>query len=193
MGEHVVLLARFGELDAGDTGKAVSDQQPAKDVHFFLERELENANHDQYSGRDPCQARADRSRGERADGLVAIGMLGALAERGHLLGRIFLGGKHRPQHCHKQRNAPHPEADPHGLRNAARSGDVRHAPAIQFVRKDRTEHRTRADEGGLHGIAGGVLVLAQHVADEGPERLHGDVEAGVQRPQQHGGHEQLRR
>ena len=61
---------------------------------------------------------------------------------------------------------------------------------VEEIGKDRTNHRPGADEGGLDGIAGGVLVARKHVADERAERLHRDVEAGVEHPQQKRGHQQ---
>src|SRR3546814_11859390 len=45
--------------------------------------------------------------------------------------------------------------------------------------------RAGADEGGLHRIADAMLVLAQHVADEGAERLHRNIERRVEDPQHH--------
>ncbi len=47
-----------------------------------------------------------------------------------------------------------------------------------------------ADEHALHGIAQRALLRRQLVADEGAERLHRDVERGVDHPQRAGGHPQ---
>jgi hypothetical protein len=37
-----------------------------------------------------------------------------------------------------------------------------------------------------------MLILAQHVADKGAKRLHRDIEAGVEQPQQQSGAQQRR-
>ena len=114
-------------------------------------------------------------------------------KRGHLFRRIFARRQHGPKHRQEQRGGPEPEAPSNRLRNSAAPQRVRDPEMVQQPRKDRADDGARSDEGGLHRVAGGVLVLAQHVADEGPERLHRNVEAGVQHPQQHRGHQQLDR
>ena len=111
-------------------------------------------------------------------------MLGGFAEPRHVLGRIFARGEHRPQHGDQQRRAADPEGVANGVGDASAGRDIGNSPPVEHRRDQRPQHGARADEGGLHRIAARVLVLAQHVADEGAERLHGDVEAGVERPQQ---------
>ena len=112
------------------------------------------------------------------------------AEHALFVGRIFLRREHRPQDREKQHRAAEPEAVADGVGDAAAGRVVRNTEMIEHVGEDRSDHRAGADEGGLECIAGGMLVLAQHVADEGAERLHRDVEAGVEHPQQDRGEQQ---
>ena len=55
------------------------------------------------------------------------------------------------------------------------------------------DDRADADEEALHRIAGGALRWRQLIADEGAERLHRDVDAGVEDPQHARRHPQHRR
>ena len=54
----------------------------------------------------------------------------------------------------------------------------------------RGDDRSEPDEETLHREAGSPLFLRQQVGDERAERLHADVDGGVQDPEQAGGHPQ---
>ena len=120
-------------------------------------------------------------------------MVGGLAERNHFFGGIFFSGQDGPKDRHQESRATDPEGVADGVGNAAAWSDIRNAGQFQRRRNQRAQYRARTDEGGLHSVAGGVLVLAQHVADESAERLHGDVETGVEHPEQHRREQQDRR
>ena len=124
--------------------------------------------------------------------MILLGLRGGL-EAGELLGTEFAGGEDRPQHRQHQSGAAEPEGEAHRVGDAAARRDVCDADALQRPGNDRAHHRAGADEGGLHGVAGAVLVLAEHVADEGAERLHRDVQRRVQHPQHQRGDEKGRR
>ena len=88
-----------------------------------------------------------------------------------LTGEIGVGTD-QPEHRKEQRRAARPKAEPHGIGNAAHRCLVRHAEVVEHIGKQRSDHRARADEGGLHRVTGGVLVLAQHIAHKCTKWLH---------------------
>ena len=164
----------------------------AQQVHLLLEPESAHQADDDHASGNPEQA-----------------WRMALRERGDRRLRHPAGGRRVSPNCAKssgeysrvvrtvQRTARNkadracPEAVANRVRNAPAGDRVRYSECIEKPGKIRADNGTGADERRLHGIAGGVLVLAQHIADECAERLHRDVKAGVERPQQNRRHDQL--
>ena len=162
--------------DRDDGGEAVGDQQPAEQIDFLFEGKAVNGHDNQEPGDDPCDAANETACGERAQA-KGIGFFGAFfAEAAHVVGAVFLGRDHGPQDREEERDRAEPEAEADGVGNDAGGRLVGNAEIIEQVRDDRSDHRARADEGSLHRIARRMLVFAQHIADEGAERLHRDVE-----------------
>ena len=97
--------------------------------------------------------------------------------------RIFLHGKDGPQNRQQKNHAADVKRPFHRGRDLALGrgvGDVQ--PIGEQVGQRRGDDRTDADEESLHGKSLGPLFVRQHVADERPERLHGDVDGAVHHP-----------
>ena len=112
-----------------------------------------------------------------------------LGERRHLVRAVFARAADRPQYRQQQGGTAEPEAVADRVGHA-RQRIARHADTRKHERKDRAGDCARADERGLERIAGGVLILAEHVADERAERLHRDVDRGVEHPERQRGEPQ---
>jgi len=63
---------------------------------------------------------------------------------------------------------------------------------LQDPRQHAGHHRADTDEEALHGVAGRALRRRHLVADEGTERLHRNIDRGIEQPQHAGGDPQRR-
>ena len=70
-------------------------------------------------------------------------------------------------------------------------GMVEVQPVCHHPRQRRGEnHGSQADKEALDAVAARVLGFGKQIRDQGAQRLHGDVDRGIQHPQQSGGHPQ---
>ncbi len=169
-------------------GEAIGGEQPGQQIEFLLQLQRKDQRAERRAADQPGQARADRGGRGRMRGGRRLAV-----ERRDLIGRIFTGGEHGPQHGEQQRRAAQIEAPAHCIRQAAARRDIGHAEPVEQERRGRSDHRAGADERRLDRIAGRVLALVEHVAHECAERLHRDVERGVEHPEQQRRGEQHRR
>ena len=104
-----------------------------------------------------------------------------LLKRRQVLRRILFRGQDGVKHGRKNTHGADVEGQLDGARYRALARLARHAePVGEHVRQRRREHGAQADEQALHGEAALALVGREQVAHERAERLHGDVDAGIQ-------------
>ena len=188
MAEQIVGPPLRMEAARDDAGDAIGGEEPAQQIQLLFQRPAPDGGDDGKAGDDPERTTG----GDRRRRLLA-GRFAGLGKAGHLLGRIFAGGEHGPEHGEEQRGAADIEADPHRVGDHAGGRDIGDAHLVEQPGGGGADHRAGADEGGLDRIAGHMLFLRQHVADKGAERLHRDVERGVENPEhQRGGHQARR-
>ena len=107
--------------------------------------------------------------------------------------RVLAGREHGPQHRAEQRRGADVERHPHVVGQHAGRGVARDAERREQRRRRRGRQRAEADEDRLHRVAGGALLLGQHVADEGAKRLHRHVQRDVEQPERGHREPQVRR
>ncbi len=86
------------------------------------------------------------------------------------------------------------EREPDRVGQLAGLGDVARRPEHVGEQPGQhgCDHRAHADEPALHRVAERALPVGQHVADQRAERLHRDVDRGVEDPQHAGRDPQVR-
>ena len=109
----------------------------------------------------------------------------------YVLGRIFLRGKNSPQDGQEKNDRADLKSILDRQRNAARRRPLYARPAKE-VWKNARQCCAEADKEALHDKARRALFRSELVGDEGAERLHADVDARVQNPEQPGSHPQRR-
>ena len=145
-------------------------------------------------GEDLDPGQLPHAPGHRADGGEEFGrVLGQTrflglhaAERLEVLGRIFFGAQDGHQHGDEEHRRADVKREFDRQRDLARAGRAGgHAkPVDQDPRQGRRDHRAQADQERLHRIPERALRVGKHVRHEGAEGFHGDVDRGVQDPQQ---------
>ena len=169
-------------------GEAIGGEQAGQQIELLLQLQREDQRPQRRAADQPGQARADRGGRGRMRGGRRLSV-----ERRDLLGRIFAGGEHGPQHGEQQRRAAQIEAPAHRIGQGAADRDIGHTAPVEQPGRGRSDHRAGADERRLDRIAGGVLAPVEHVADKCAERLHRDVERRIEHPEQQHRGEQHRR
>ena len=173
----------------GELGQAVGHQQAGQDVELRVQAGCGDHHRQHHAGQQPgravpCQPGPVERRALHDRRLVPGLQLGR---------RVLAAAQHGPAHRQQQHRAAEVERVAHRVRHLPGPGGVVHAARGQQERQRTGHHRTDADEEALHRVAARALADRQLVADEGPERLHRDVDRGVQHPQRAGGDPQHRR
>jgi capsule polysaccharide export protein KpsC/LpsZ len=103
------------------------------------------------------------------------------AKRCNIFGRIFFGGKNRPQNRAEKRRRADDKSVKRRVRNAA-CHHARYAQSRQNKRCGIRQSLPDADEKRLHHKTLGALFFGQIIADKSAKRLHTRIDARVQNP-----------
>ena len=106
-------------------------------------------------------------------------------------GGIFRGREHRHQYAGQKDGRTDGERHVDTLRQLSCTCLVGHAQLSHKPRQIRGNPRANADDEGLQHKAVAPLRLWQFVCDQGPERLHAHIDAGIEHPQESCSHPQF--
>ena len=130
----------------------------------------------------------------RCASFALVGFGGAVFKGRQFLGAVLARAVDRPHDRTEQDHGADIKGKADGIGYLPRRSGIGDAqPVAHHPRQCRGDHRAQRDEETLHHVARGTLTGRQHVADEGPERFHGDVDGCIQNPQRPRRHPQRRR